>query len=105
MKASNITSIALTKLDVLAGIESLKVCTGYKYNGKTIDCAYPGIDLTQVEPILEDIQTFHDDFKTDEFSLELKSYIETIEKGIGIKVGILAHGPERSEIKFIQNYF
>ena len=72
VKASNITSIALTKLDVLAGLDSLKVCTAYKYKDKVIDCAYPGIDLTQVEPILEDVKTFHDDFKTDEFSGELK---------------------------------
>ena len=105
VKASNITSIALTKLDVLAGLENLKVCTAYKYKGKTIDCAYPGIELSEVEPVLEDITPFHDDFKSDEFSPELKSYIDTIEKGIGIKVGILAHGPERSEIKFVKNYF
>jgi adenylosuccinate synthase len=105
VKASNITSIALTKVDVLSGLEGLKVCVGYKYKGETIDCAYPGIDLTAVEPILEDLKPFHDDFKGDTLSEELKSYIKTIEDNIGIKVGILAYGPERSEIKFVQDYF
>ena len=105
VKASNITSIALTKVDVLSGLEGLKVCTGYRYKGETIDCAYPGIDLNAVEPILEDLKPFHDDFKGDTISDELKSYIQTIEEGIGIKVGILAYGPERSEIKFVKNYF
>ncbi len=105
VKASNITSIALTKVDVLSGLEDLKVCVGYRYQGKEIDCAYPGIDLTKVEPILKDMKPFHDDFKTDEFSTELKEYLSLIEEAIGAKVGILAYGPERSEIKFVKNYF
>ncbi|MCR9203839.1 MAG: adenylosuccinate synthetase, partial [Halobacteriovoraceae bacterium] len=105
VKASNISSIALTKVDVLAGLETIKVCTGYNYQGKVIDCAYPGIDLTRVEPILEEVTPFNDKFEDDNFSPELRSYIDIIEKGIGIKVGIIAHGPERSEIKFINQYF
>ncbi len=105
VKASNITSIALTKVDVLSGLEELKVCVGYRYDGKEIDCAYPGIDLTKVEPILKDMKPFSDDFKTDEFSTELKDYLKVIEEAIGAKVGILAYGPERSEIKFVKQYF
>lgn len=105
VKASNITSIALTKLDVLAGLDSLLVCTGYEYEGRTIDCAYPGIDLTKVKPILTDMPVFNDDFKSEVLSDELKKYIETIEKFVGIPVGILAYGPERSEIKFKKDYF
>jgi len=104
VKASSITSIALTKVDVLSGLEELKACVGYRYNGKEIDCAYPGIDLTKVEPILKDMKPFNDDFKGDEFSPELQDYLKLIEEGIGAKVGILAYGPERSEIKFIKKY-
>jgi adenylosuccinate synthase len=105
VKASNITSIALTKLDVLSGIEDIKICTGYEYEGKTIDCAYPGIDLSKVKPILKDMPSFNDDFKGEVLSDELKNYITTIEEFIGIPVGILAYGPERSEIKFQKDYF
>ncbi len=105
VKASNITSIALTKLDVLAGIENIKICTGYEYEGKTIDCAYPGIDLSKVKPILKDMPSFNDDFKGEVLSDELKNYITTIEEFVGIPVGILAYGPERSEIKFQKDYF
>ncbi|MCP4912356.1 MAG: adenylosuccinate synthase [Oligoflexia bacterium] len=105
VKASNITSIALTKLDVLSGIENLKLCYAYEYEGKEIDCAYPGIDLAKVKPLMKDMKTFNDDFKDNNQSSELQEYIDTIEKAVGIKVGILAHGPERSEIKFKQDYF
>ncbi|WP_239442714.1 adenylosuccinate synthetase, partial [Providencia rettgeri] len=47
-KCSNLTSIALTKVDVLSDMDTLKVCIGYKYEGKEIYCAYPGIDLYKV---------------------------------------------------------
>jgi adenylosuccinate synthase len=73
--------------------------------GKTIDCAYPGIDLSKVKPILKEMPTFHDDFKGEVLSDELKNYINTIEEFVGIPVGILAYGPERSEIKFQKDYF
>lgn len=105
VKASNITSIALTKLDVLSGIEGVKICTGYEYEGKTIDCAYPGIDLSKVKPILKEMPSFNDDFEGEVLSDELKNYINTIEEFVGIPVGILAYGPERSEIKFQKDYF
>lgn len=105
VKASNITSIALTKLDILSGLEELKVCRAYMYRDTEIDCAYPGINLEEIEPIFEDMTPFTDDFKTDEQTPELKAYISFIEEAIGIKVGILAYGPERSEIKFLKEYF
>ena len=41
VKASNLTSLALTKIDVLSGVEPLKVCYGYKYEGQTFTCFSP----------------------------------------------------------------
>lgn len=104
VKCSNLTSIALTKLDVLSEMGPLKVCTGYEYEGRTIDCAYPGIDLAKVKPILKEVTGFNDDFKG-ELSQAVKDYIALIEEAIEIPVGIIAFGPERSEIKFLKEYF
>lgn len=115
VKASNLTSIALTKVDVLAGMKELKVCYAYSYQGQTIDCAYPGIDLTQVTPLYKDLPAFND-FNTDKtydhdddpqkrkLSKELESYIKIIEEFIGVPVGIIAFGPDRKEIQFRRNY-
>lgn len=105
VKASNLTSLALTKLDVLSGLETLKVCVGYRYQGKEIDCAYPGIDLNKVEPILKDCTPFNDQFKGAPLSQELEDYIKLIESTVEVPVGILAHGPERDEIIFRKEYF
>ncbi len=104
VKASNLTSIALTKLDILSDIRELKVCIAYEYEGKRIECAYPGIDLSLAKPIYKDMKPFTDNF-SGALSNELETYIREIETFLGIPVGIIAFGPERKEIIFRKNYF
>lgn len=105
IKVGNITSLALTKLDILSGFESLQVCTGYEVDGKVIDCSYPGLDLSKVKPIFKNLKPFTDDFSGGKLSSELMSYIELIESELKIPVGILAYGPEREQIVFRKDYF
>ena len=105
IKVSNITSLALTKVDVLSGLEQLKVCSKYKCQGEVVDCAYPGIDFTQVEPIFEEMTPFTDQFVGKEFSPELENYISVIEKAVSCKVGVVAYGPEREQVVFRKKYF
>ena len=104
VKSSNLTSIALTKLDVLSGMGTLKVCTHYKYKGKIIDSSHPSVDLAKVAPIFKELTPFKDDF-SGELSKELQDFISLIEQSISIPIGILAYGPERNEIKFLKKYF
>ncbi len=105
VKASNLTSIALTKLDILSGLKELKVCVAYEYEGQRIDCAYPGIDLTKAKPILKNMPAFNDLFQGEPLSSELEDYIKEIELFLNIPVGIIAFGPERKEIIFRKDYF
>ncbi len=108
VKVSNLTSLALTKLDILCEVDSLKVCVAYEYEGKTIDCAYPGIDLYKAKPVYKTLKPFTDDLAnktSDQLSPELNDYIKEIESFLGIPVGIIAFGPERKEIIFRKNYF
>ncbi len=105
VKVSNITSLALTKLDILCEVDELRVCTGYEYEGRVIDCAYPGIDLTRAKPIYKDLPPFKDDFKTAKIGAELTNYINIIESALKIPVGIIAFGPERHQIHFRKDYF
>src|SRR3546814_10285352 len=57
MAVSGVTGIALTKLDVLDGLEEIKICTGYRLNGRTLEHfpAHAG-DQAAVEPIYERIE-------------------------------------------------
>ena len=53
---SGITGIALTKIDVLDGFETVKICTGYHIGGKTYDYLPPhAADQARVEPIYEEM--------------------------------------------------
>ncbi len=105
VKCSGLTSLALTKLDVLSGMDVLRVCDAYEYEGRTLKCAEQGMDLAKVKPILRDMKPFKDDFKSGTFSPELDAYIAMIEKEVGIPVGIAAFGPDREQIKFRKDYF
>ena len=105
VKASNLTSLALTKVDILAGLESLKLCYAYDYRGKTISCSSPGINLYEVRPLYRECTPFQDTFEDGQLSSELKQYISYIEDFVGISVGVVSFGPGRDQTKFIRNYF
>lgn len=106
VKASSLTSIALTKVDVLSGLDELKVCYAYEIDGKEYDCAYPGLDLSKATPLYKSFNPFSDKFdKENVYSDELQAYISLIEESLGIPIGILAFGPERSQIHFRKQYY
>lgn len=105
VKCSHLTSLALTKLDILSNLKELKVCYAYELNGKIIDCAYPGIDLYNAKPLLKEFTPFQDDFAGGKTSKEFDTYVQFIQDQLGIPVGIYAYGPDRSQVVFRQNYF
>jgi adenylosuccinate synthase len=104
VKCSHLTSIALTKLDILSNLKELKVCYAYEVNGKVVDCAYPGINLYHAKPLYKDFTPFTDDFSDGKESKEFVAYMNFIEESLGIPVGIYAYGPDRNQIVFRKTY-
>jgi len=104
VKCSGLTSIALTKLDILSNLNELKICYAYEVNGKTVDCAYPGINLFNAKPLYKDFKPFNDDF-TGKPSQELNTYLGYIQEALGIPVSIYAYGPDRNQIVFQKELF
>ena len=106
VKAGGLTSLALTKLDILAGLSELKVCCAYQSaNGESIEQIFPGMDLSSVRPVYRDFEPFHDTFEKEDFSSPLNAYIDAIEQAAGIPVSIVTYGPEREEVRFRRNLF
>jgi adenylosuccinate synthase len=105
VKCSHLTSIALTKLDILTGLDQLKICHAYEVNGKVVDCAYPGINLYNARPLYKEFTPFKDSFDESRPSKELEAYISFIQEGLGIPVSIYAYGPDRNQIVFRKNFF
>lgn len=104
VKCSHLTSIALTKLDILSNLKQLRVCYAYEVNGKIVDCAYPGINLYGAKPLYKDFTPFTDDFTGGKTSKEFDAYVNFIEEQLGIPVGIYAYGPDRNQVVFKKQY-
>lgn len=97
---NGITSLALTKLDVLTGLDSIKVCVGYKLRGQEINYVPTLIqDLEQIEPVYKEIKGWQDDIKginkMSDMPIAVKDYIKFIEDSIRVPVSIVSTGQDR----------
>ncbi|HSL88556.1 MAG TPA: adenylosuccinate synthase [Ignavibacteriaceae bacterium] len=103
---NGITSVAITKLDVLSGFEKIKVCIGYELNGKRLKSYPSSVDqLSSVTPIYEELDGWDEDISNclsyDELPAKTKEYLEFIAKHSGIKIDIISVGPKRKQTFFV----
>ncbi len=94
-------SIALTKLDILSGINPIKVCTGYKI-GDTVTENFPfGDIINEAEPVYEELPGWQGDISgcrsLDELPKEAVDYIKYIEKAVDCKISYVSVGPDREQ--------
>jgi adenylosuccinate synthase len=93
--------IALTKLDVLQGLDPIRICTAYRVNGEHFDTFAPWRnDLEEVEPIYQDFAGFEMDISQVEHAEDLpasaKRLIEFIEQQTNTPIRTVSVGPARS---------
>lgn len=109
-KISGISGIALTKLDVLDGLDELKICIGYKLDGATIDYL-PASEGAQarVEPIYETLEGWHDTTvgarSWNDLPAQAVKYVKHIEELIETPVALLSTSPERDHTILVQDPF
>ena len=102
VRVNSLTEIFITKLDVLSGLEELKLCVGYKNEHKvTTDYPYDQNILNTAEPIYEILDGWTEDItnvrKFDELPENAKKYINAIEDFIEIPITFISVGPERNQ--------
>ena len=96
------SSVALTKLDVLDTLDDIKVCTGYKLNGKLCE-SLPAVsqDLRRVEPVYATLPGWRSSTlgMTEMNSLppNARRYVDFLSSQIGVDIGLVSTGPERSQ--------
>src|SRR6266536_835607 len=96
------TSVALTKLDVLDALDEIKVCVGYRLDGWNLD-SLPAVsqDLRRVEPVYETLPGWKSSTLgvTDlsELPRAAREYINFLSNHIGVQIGLVSTGPERSQ--------
>lgn len=109
MRINSVSGICLTKLDVLDGLETVKVCTGYQgveaMSGSLMDCA----SFEKLEPIYEELPGWSDSTSgaksIDELPANARAYIKFIEEVIEVPVDIISTGPDRAETIVLRHPF
>ena len=102
--------LAITRLDILDDLDTIKICTGYRYNGQLLP-EYPASleVLEQVEPVYEEMPGWKTDISAcktyDELPEAARKYVERISELVGVPLGIVSVGPNRSQTIILQPIF
>ncbi len=101
-RANGVTSLAVTKMDTLAGLDTVKVCVGYDYGAQSLDTVpaeaealgecNPKYETAEVWGDLSGVQCFGD------LPSEARSYLRAIEHWAGAEIELVSTGPERRSI-------
>jgi adenylosuccinate synthase len=96
-----VTSIALTLLDVLSGLESIQICTGYKVNGVAMDSFRADMDtLVDAVAVYETHAGWEGDLSEcrtfEQLPIEAQHYVRRLEQLCGVPISMVSVGPERS---------
>ncbi|MGD8712405.1 MAG: adenylosuccinate synthase [Thiohalophilus sp.] len=99
---NSVSGMCITKLDVLDGLDQIRICVGYKCNGEVRDTPPVGAEAFEsCEPVYEDMPGWQESTvglkSYDELPENARSYLKRIEEVTGIPVDIISTGPERSE--------
>ena len=106
-RVNGFTGMAITRLDILSVLPRLKVCVGYKLNGRTIDYFPAGVtDLSECQPVYEELEGWQtpltDIRQFDELPVAARQYVLRLEELVGCPVDIICVGPRREQTIFKQ---
>jgi adenylosuccinate synthase len=107
---SGVTGIALTKLDVLDGFETVKICTGYTLDGEKLDyLPAHSADQARVEPVFEEVEGWpgstHGARSWADLPARAIKYVRRIEELIRCPVALVSTSPERDDTILVRDPF
>jgi len=101
-RLNGIESIALTKLDVLDGLDEVRLCVAYRIDGREVrEMPSRADEFARAEPIYETVEGWRDPtegvLEYEALPAAARSYIERVEREVGAGVGLVSTGPKREE--------
>jgi len=110
VRTCGINGLALTKLDILDGFDEIKVCTGYRLDGREIDHLPAGEGAqARVEPVFELIEGVQEPTANARSGADLPAqaikYVRRVEELVGCPIALLSTSPEREDTILVQNPF
>jgi adenylosuccinate synthase len=109
-RLNGLNSLAITKLDVLTGLEKIKVCVGYELEGEQINHRPASLRKTaQCLPTYEEMPGWQEDIsqarQVDQLPPQARTYLKTIEEITGVPISIISVGPGREGTILVQEIF
>lgn len=107
-RVSGITDLSLNSIDVLTGIETLKICIAYRYKGELIEEFPASLKmLADCEPVYEELPGWTEDItgckSLDELPENARHYLERISQLTGIPLSIFSVGPDRTQTNVVRS--
>ncbi len=101
VEVNGVTQLMMMKADVLSGLDSLEVCTSYRYRGEEVDHLPYRLDAQLLEPVYQSLPGWSEDLtgvrKTTDLPDTLTSYVRFIEEFTGVPVVLVSVGPDREQ--------
>ncbi|MGO0063896.1 adenylosuccinate synthase [Brevibacillus fluminis] len=109
-RVSGITGLAITKLDTLSGLDTLRICTAYKYNGQVLESFPASLKvLAQCEPVYEELPGWQEDITNvkniNDLPENARHYVERITQLTGIPLSIFSVGPDREQTNVVRGIY
>jgi adenylosuccinate synthase len=110
VQLNGLTGLCITKLDVLDGLPTIRLCTGYRYEGRAVDILPFGADAVgRCEPVYQDFPGWKEStFGVREWS-ELpagaRSYLSRLSELAGVPIDLVSTGPERDQTIVLRHPF
>ena len=108
-RVSGITNLCLNSIDVLTGLETVKICVSYrKPNGEEIS-HYPAslVELGQCEPVYEELPGWTKDITgcrtLNELPIEAQNYVRRVSELVGVKISTFSVGPDRNQTNILED--
>ena len=107
---SGIDCLAITRLDILDALPTLKICTGYLYKGQPLH-EYPASlkVLDEVEPVYEELPGWQSDItgirRYEDLPLNARRYVERLSECSGARLGVVSVGPDREQTILLEEMF
>lgn len=110
IRYNGLTSLSITKLDVLSGLDTVKACVAYELDGERIDCMPAGLEtLARCTPVYEEMPGWKEDISgvraMDQLPAAAKDYLKYIEEKTGVPMSIVSVGPKREETIELMDLF
>ena len=110
VRVNGLTGIALTKLDVLDGFETIRVCTGYSYHAEILDELPSNAEVfAACTPIYEELPGWRQDItgvrNFDDLPENARKYVKRLEELVGCPMALVSVGPRRDQTIMVRNPF